>query len=226
MKKILATLSMVAVATMLNAQGYIDFTGSAAAISTNTGTFLMAGGEQTGTFGRTQTQSQSPFGYYYVLLYATGTINGSAAPTNSVWAPVAPLAGGSLYGTNSILAGGLNGNGGTSGVQINLPSGTPVTVELVGWSASLGTDWTTVSGELAASTQNGGQWTTPGYFGFTSTATLTPGSTPGGAGDPTIFTGMFPNGSLVLYAVPVPEPTTVALAGLGGLALLAFRRRK
>jgi hypothetical protein len=29
----------------------------------------------------------------------------------------------------------------------------------------------------------------------------------------------------LVMATPVPEPTTLALAGLGGLALLAFRRR-
>jgi hypothetical protein len=29
-----------------------------------------------------------------------------------------------------------------------------------------------------------------------------------------------------LYLVPVPEPTTLALAGLGGLSLLLFRRQR
>jgi len=33
-----------------------------------------------------------------------------------------------------------------------------------------------------------------------------------------------PNGEIIITAVP--EPTTLALVGLGGLSLLLFRRRK
>jgi len=33
-----------------------------------------------------------------------------------------------------------------------------------------------------------------------------------------------PNGEIVITAVPVPEPTTLALAGLSGLSLMLFRR--
>jgi hypothetical protein len=29
-----------------------------------------------------------------------------------------------------------------------------------------------------------------------------------------------------MYEIPIPEPTTMALAGLGGLSLLLFSRRK
>jgi len=43
-------------------------------------------------------------------------------------------------------------------------------------------------------------------------------------GTPLDLTGW--NGNLVLAVVPVPEPSTIALGGLGAAALLLFRRRK
>jgi hypothetical protein len=219
MKKIFTIISLVAVTTLLHAQGYIDFTGSAAAISTNTGLFLINGSEVTGTSGRTATTAAAPGAYDYALLYSATAITGNAAPTNTEWNLMAPQAGGTLIGNNGVGVGTMTGNGGSGGVQVNV-SGTYF-VELVGWSASLGSSWGTVLNELDSST-----WTAPGYFGYTDTpGSLTTGSTPGGAGDPTVFTGMFSNGSLTLYAVPVPEPATIALASLGGLSLLAFRRR-
>jgi len=42
-------------------------------------------------------------------------------------------------------------------------------------------------------------------------------------GIPQLMSGLFPSFGTF---VPAPEPATLALAGLGGLALLAFRRRK
>jgi hypothetical protein len=35
-----------------------------------------------------------------------------------------------------------------------------------------------------------------------------------------------PNGEIIITAVPVPEPTTLALTGLSGLSLLLFRRQR
>jgi hypothetical protein len=41
-----------------------------------------------------------------------------------------------------------------------------------------------------------------------------------------LFSGTGITQGFTLFAVPVPEPATMALAGLGGLSLLLFRRRK
>jgi hypothetical protein len=69
-----------------------------------------------------------------------------------------------------------------------------------------------------------------GFFGVTSTGYTASGSSNPGA---TLFaTAANAQGLPILslntqlYLVPVPEPTTLALAGLGGLSLLLFRRQR
>jgi hypothetical protein len=71
-----------------------------------------------------------------------------------------------------------------------------------------------------------------GFFGVSTTGFIAAGSSSiagatvfatapvSGTGTP-IFSLNTP-----LYLVPVPEPTTLALAGLGGLSLLLFRRQR
>jgi PEP-CTERM motif len=222
MKKIFTIMSLVAVTTMLHAQGFIVFNGSVANITTNTGTFLVNGGEVSGTSGKTVASGTSPGAFDYALLWAS---TNSAAPTggagNAAWSLMTTNGGGvgSLIGNNGAAPGGLTGPGTTAGIAVDLAAGTGVDVMLVGWSASLGSSWAQVLAQLNSNT-----WIAPGFFGETTVSTMTPFAT-AGAGDPAVFTTMYANGSLVLYAVPVPEPTTIALASLGGLSLLAFRRR-
>jgi hypothetical protein len=66
----------------------------------------------------------------------------------------------------------------------------------------------------------------PGYFGISEGAVLPTTAAAASTGTPAAFVwGASPLvSSLVL--VPVPEPSTIVLGGLGAAALLAFRRRK
>jgi len=102
---------------------------------------------------------------------------------------------------------------------------------LVGWSANLGSDWATVSNNLAnwsvAQTTIQGQ----AFFGETSFGYRV-GNTSPAPGAAIFASAADANGLPIfslntqLYLLPVPEPTSLALAGLGGLSLLLFRRRK
>jgi hypothetical protein len=176
-------------------------------------------------------------GYYYELLYFATANNGgiqvagNSAPSNSF----ATLFGGGwldtgLEATNAITAGRLAGVAFTSSAAVPWANGQTDSVVLVGWSANLGTTWLSVSNTLA-------NWnnTIPGAFfgvstaGYINPATGNPGAGPFATAAQSY--GLPINegstvGPMTLYAMPVPEPGTMALAGLGGLGLLLFRRRK
>jgi len=140
----------------------------------------------------------------YGLFYGTGatkpatlTFLGIAGVNSTVSAGIIAAADGSVVTALPI-----------TGTQ---PNDANVWVQIAGWSASAGTDWAAAP-----------------YFGATAVvnaANLGPSTGPGAAlwqtasgTDPKKFAGGF-----VISAVP--EPTTMALAGLG-LAALLFRRRK
>jgi len=244
MKKLIAaTLGLMVGTLFVGAQGLILFRNTSVTflVSTNGSLSSFGGGTQTG--GTSANVPGSPSGqvYYYQLLIAPfGTFSsGTHSSTN-------PLASGwtspSGYGlaTNFVGAGTLNGPGGTSGSGVNGwanggpgatsdTQGTEMDFLLVGWSASLGNNWLTVSNLLAGGFSSN---LTAGFFGVSQMGF----GYPGGGGTPatgpeSLFgvTAGMPGGlasGFTLFAVPVPEPSTMALAGLGGLSLLLFRRRK
>jgi hypothetical protein len=224
MKKIILTLiGMVAGASLVHAQGgLLSWANAAAHPSTNSTPYATGYPSTTGAAHSGFTSGTAAGLYYFVLLTATSTTaNDAGNPFGTDWSAVSYASGGTALGTNNVVAGSVTGLGSTAGFASSLNAGTTYFDMVVAWSASLGADWAT-----ASSWGPGFGGTTPaGYFGYSNVGSITPTSAPAnGAG---IIAGGSANpGAIVLYAVPVPEPATIALAGLGGLAALALRRRK
>src|SRR5215469_3459189 len=218
MKKIVSTLMGVITGTIfVHAQGFIEFAGSAAGITTNTsGYYAPDVGTYTSglTFPGVLT-GKVPFAYDFALLYWTGTGSATTDITSSGWSQVVTFTGSTpLLGTNAVGAGNFQGQGGTAGIGTTLTPGTAYSVEFVGWSSNIGGSWSQVEADIADPS-----WNAAGFVGWEPTiGTLTP--TASTTGQPNIFPVVWANGSMVLYAAPVPEPVTLALAGLGGLSVL------
>jgi len=234
MKKIFAILFAASAVTLAQAQGTIDINNGSAAflISTNNGS--AGSGLASGNVGKTVT---SPAGSYdYVLLVQAYTATTpSASPLSGAWTPT-------ITGANfAAAAGGVLGQGGATGAATpsgswGAPTGGSASTsaedyyELVGWSSNLGTTWSTVSGELNNNWQ--GFTTGQGVFGESAIGYGYSGGGSFSVNAPSIWgvsanePGGLASGFVLNGISPIPEPTTLALAGLGGLSLLAFRRKK
>jgi len=216
MKKLLTLAALLGTAAMSFGQGYVAFNNaSTTRVSTN------------GTL-----QAAAPVGtWYYALLVAPTTQNtfdGSFAG----WSYVGT-------GTNTALAGRMSGNSSSDAAAVQVAGfGTTATADflLVGWSANIGADWNAVRAGWTGS-YSSGNWTVtnpsgPGgssgaWFAVSSVANDIPLAPAGGP-----YNGVWGSSALGqvqgmnMQFVPIPEPSTIALAGLGAAALVIFRRRK
>jgi len=152
------------------------------------------------------TAANSPGAYYFGLLTSLTGTAGSFTFAN-------------VYGTNNAAAGRFTG--GTASLPTTIPPGTAFSFEVAGWSASLGP--TFVPAWLTGNF--GGK---SGSFGLSGIGTATAGGGTPPAPPGIIFgaTGLTSGFNMTPTGAPVPEPTSMALFGLGAAALMIFRRRK
>jgi len=215
MKKLLTIALLGAAASLSYGQGSVNFSAGALP-ATRIWTNSVAGGPNTGSIN-------GAGNYFFALFVApttTGTnysLSSSLDPTANGFTLVNSPVG--AYGTNTVL-GRMNGNPTTDGTLVaGFAPGTSANFVVVGWSANIaGPDWTAFRAWSQGSAIQG--WA--GHSSVAEAVQLGGGLIPQG----TIFGGGAGQASGFGLVLPVPEPSTFALAGLGAAALVIFRRRK
>jgi PEP-CTERM motif len=204
MKKAILTMLAIGATTSLFAQGQLKFA--------NTATTLVMTNDLQGHVGAALGST------FHVALYW-----GVLGSTEAQLVQIGPSGVGTVAGLAGVGSGRFTAGSTAYVTGTATPINGTATFEVKGWTgnyasydaayaAAIGGDTSVLlgtSGLFNLATGGGGTPTVPPPSDLTAggTSTLTPA-----------FTG--------LTLAPVPEPTTIALAGLGAASLLLFRRRK
>jgi hypothetical protein len=236
MKKLLLTTCAMILGTILAySQGTINTLNQSAIISTNNGANIgpIAGGNGSYLFEVLDMQQSTWTGLSglqqaeaYDLIdnpSAVALWTDSGVPAQHQSVHVGGISGAPVTALNWPSPGSSSGYGGAGQ--------TPDYYTIVGWSANEGAGWATVAAELNGSTA----WTVSGpgsWFGQTAVAFNYAGGGTAAVPPPSVelwgisTTGLAGSGGVMSMTLsPIPEPSTMVLAGLGGLSLLLFRRR-
>jgi len=222
MKNIISTCLALSIMTVVSlAQGLVSFNNSAGALS-KISTNSAVGG------GTVALYTASVGSYYYALFSAataTTTVNGgssSVIPTGSgVGSYVFSDVNWTFQGmaTNSATAGRVFGS--TALAVTGVAGGAAANFIVLGWSSNLGNTVSALQASLAAL----GGVSGTAYLGQSAIGLNIFTGDGGTLSTPTILAQTGAVTGFTLGVVPVPEPSSIALAGLGGLGLLALRRR-
>jgi len=193
------------------------WTNSVASTTTGVGAIMPASGSQGYTFAL--------FAYYAGASAASSTNSGTAVQnTDNSTTP-------SLDANWELVGYGVNGGSGritdanSFETVNNLSIGTYATLMMIGWNTAVGgSTITSFDTAYAAALAAGGTGLLYGYSADGSIL-LGNGTTPANTSAVGTGAGNIPAFTLGVVQ-PIPEPGTIAMAALGGLSLLAFRRKK
>jgi hypothetical protein len=239
MKELLITFGLSTSVIAAFAQGTVN--------PGNFGSTLFRTNSLSATFFPTGENPTAPTlgGFMYEVLTAPSTVTTVDASLQGLLSGPWSDTGLGMTNTSFFSGGRENGPSGSAGIVANWPESARQSFIVVGWSASVGNDWTTVKGRLAGANFTGATWTSQGkwipglagqmtYGGFIGASTIQAGAS-----------GLAGNNSLSLFGAAssaqgtpittptelwivdaIPEPRSFALGGLGAAAMLIFRRWK
>jgi hypothetical protein len=224
MKKLLLIAALIAANTVASySQGLVSISLSAGSlISTN---------------GPTATGRITGLGAFYFELLISSNLGLVGSTANNILSSPTLLSlwsDSGVSGTNgtSILSGKILSRSSVMANGWALPGAplydNPMAYMIVGWSANCGTTWS----DVASGISSGDLWNAPGYFGTTVIAQNYAGGGPYALpavnlwGNQTGTPGFGITTAPYLTLDYIPEPSTLALAGLGGLSLWLLRRRR
>lgn len=202
MKKILTLAALVAATSLSFAQGTVNFANSAA-------TLISAGGVATPAVAGQ---------FIYAVFVADPATVGAAGTTVPITDGAFQVAGG--YNTNSAILGRMTTR---NNLVVGGTAGSSADFIVRGWSVNAGTTWA-----AALAFWNNGNPSETMYLGQSTVGNNILLGNGGAISSTTLFgVGATQVSAFnMLQYNPVPEPTSMALAGLGAASLLIFRRRK